>query len=854
MDEEIRPFETVTIGLATVETGAERFMREGVPCPPPLAYWRNNLTALSQRFNLYFVATRETIAVYRPEFPFQKLHRLPALLIIPALANPDAAGYIDPQFPHTINHLIVGDLGNEEILLIATDSGNISAYYTKSIQEAIRKDPYRFSTDARSDCVGLWPFFEQWVYESAWGLAIHTSARLIAVSANTPHHVADDDPCAKITVFAFALTNTGDEGGDDEHQLSDDDHEISEHAKQSDWQEWLAIGVDATAPPRNKNYKITLAGIEGHDQNIPCISFVNTDDDLEGNWLLSTDIDGDMKIWQIWQGICQRSWDFSEKTMRPGPYRRREGGWLVAALDSHAFRSARTMEQFCGYYKVPQYHGHNALESYDLTNVVRLRTPSNSVTHFLMYEGIEDDDNNEEVRELSDSWSDMDEATVDTDQAEANAGWFPDYGEDTNDGFLEEDSEISREPEGVRESGTSEVASVSGSNPRAHNTGDQSTTPQRDLLSLEHGRFEESDAHSDESEESEDDELQYPSSSEEVDDADLSSSSRRSTTSLSSLVHRNSQEINVDVLSASDMDSPSRRRQRIEPKSPKPLVESSASNVAKPRARAKPPNIPTLHCTTSNLRLIMTPAADSPHVFCANILRQALPRSIQLTTHIHLDRLNMMLQIPELGIVVVAAQVGRCAVCSLTKNETTGTLGLRVSWVLPTRKQELLKRIRPFSPLLGIAASPVQGCFKPNEYKDRSGSTESTEWGKDGLVDGVPTTFDPTVLVVNGPKGEGDGSQFLHMNAESSERADGPRTKRKRLSHSINKEQSARMRTEIREWEVPPKPEPWQALENSRRYRLMLTYMDMTVLSYELSRGVEREDIAYEVSALDMLD
>ena len=30
---------------------------------------------------------------------------------------------------------------------------------------------------------------------------------MIAVSANKPHHVASQDPSAKVTVFAFALTS-----------------------------------------------------------------------------------------------------------------------------------------------------------------------------------------------------------------------------------------------------------------------------------------------------------------------------------------------------------------------------------------------------------------------------------------------------------------------------------------------------------------------------------------------------------------------------------------------------------------------------------------------------------------------
>jgi hypothetical protein len=61
--------------------------------------------------------------------------------------------------------------------------------------------------------------------------------------------------------------------------------------------------------------------------------------------------------------------------------------------------------------------------------------------------------------------------------------------------------------------------------------------------------------------------------------------------------------------------------------------------------------------------------------------------------------------------------------------------------------------------------------------------------------------------------------------------------------------------SQTREWKKPKGIEPWIAGENSRRYRLMLTYLDMTVLTYEISRAVEKEDVAQdEVSALESVD
>ena len=845
MEDDYRSFEPINIGLSSVETGQERFTRDGAYVPPPLSYWRCNLTALSQRFNLHFVATRDTVAVYQPEFPFQKLRRLPALLIPPVLANPHVGGYIDDRVPHAINHLIVGVLGKEEILLAATDSGNVTGYYTKTIEEAIRKDPYRFSTDARSDYVRVRPFFSQWVHESAWGLAIHTNARMIAVSANTPHHVQDDDPCAKVTVFAFALTDDNPDGRSEKEPVSDEEAYLNGRAREPDWEEWTAMGVDAASPARNRNYKITLAGVEGHDHNIPCISFVNTDDDLTGNWLLSTDIGGELKIWQIWQGIRQKSWDFADKRMRAGFFRRGEGAWLVAALDPRSFRPAKTMDQFCGHTKAPQYHGHSSLESYDLTHIVRLRTPGNSHAHPLMYSSTEDDNEIDDNRDVSDSWSNIDEATVEADQGQSSHTSRSGEPLTSTEDATRHPSRSSDEPEEVESEmmvSTPQLALDT-----MEITDDIiSARPERDILSIEEMLFDDAD----DGFEPDEEEVDYLSTSEEqLEIDDVSSVSRRSTTSLSSLAHPSSPDIDVDVLSAFDADSPPRRRQHDEKQIHASRYISNDSSVVRARGAANAPKIPTLHCSASNLRMLITPQADSPHIFCANILKQALPPAIEASQHAHIDRLNMFLQIPELGVVVIATQIGRAAVCSLTRNQQTGTFGLRVDWILPTKKQEL-KGLRPVGPLLGIAASPVQGRFE-DASSLRSQKTDENGWGRDAIVDGVPTTFDPTVLVVEEQSGEhhqskGFGDHLSHAH----------KVKRKRSSHASPYLHHHKTRLEMRQWEVPTGSESWQAVNSSRRYRLMLTYLDMTVLTYELSRGVEKDDVFREevISTLELLD
>lgn len=96
---------------------------------------------------------------------------------------------MEPSDGHQVNHLIVGLLGEREILLMAYDDGDVIGYYTKLIEDTIGDS---YSPLQSHDLV---PFFHENVGRSAWGLAIHQKSRLIAVGSNA--HVA--------TVFMPAL-------------------------------------------------------------------------------------------------------------------------------------------------------------------------------------------------------------------------------------------------------------------------------------------------------------------------------------------------------------------------------------------------------------------------------------------------------------------------------------------------------------------------------------------------------------------------------------------------------------------------------------------------------------------------
>lgn len=297
--------------------------RDGDWVPSSISPWRNNLvrsshsrhrkeahllkTALSQRFNLYFVASKEKVHVYVPAFYTQSLGGNPSLVLSPPPARPNAIGYLDELHPHTINHLIVGDLGTDEVLVLATDTGNIAVYHTGAIARALESYAAKVNRTSVDDG-GIRPFFTHWVFESAWGLAIHKAARLIAVSANVPHRVQSEENTAKITVFAFALTSASSDRADDDHSFYADTRIDNTEAE-----EWLEIDdneeLHRQLSSRDRNLKITLSE---HRANIPNIAFVNNHHDRQGKFLFSTDIDGEMKLWRIWDRDVLRSYDFSE--------------------------------------------------------------------------------------------------------------------------------------------------------------------------------------------------------------------------------------------------------------------------------------------------------------------------------------------------------------------------------------------------------------------------------------------------------------------------------------------------------------------------------------------------------------
>ena len=229
---------------------------------------------------LYFAAYQNKIYVYQPQRPPQILPLVSLILRPPQSETAKSTGgVLDRAFPHQMNYITVGDLGDLEILLLAFDDGDIVAYYTHQIVQIIeaRHSPCGWNAGRPS----LRPFFHESVGSSAWGLAIHTQSRLIAASSNR-HDV---------TVFAFALAYG-----------ENVDRERGDCSYPSLWLGQSVLDLEKHFRSRTRSWRVVLPiGYDGHNNpnNIPSIAFC---DDSLGNAdrVAAVDINGNTWLLDIW--------------------------------------------------------------------------------------------------------------------------------------------------------------------------------------------------------------------------------------------------------------------------------------------------------------------------------------------------------------------------------------------------------------------------------------------------------------------------------------------------------------------------------------------------------------------------
>ncbi|KAG4305519.1 hypothetical protein PORY_001075 [Pneumocystis oryctolagi] len=202
-------------------------------------YWRCGLVAVGKK-NV-FVAVDDVVRAYEKS-PFLGLYENTFYQLRCQIdANAVISGEIDTVTPLSFNSIKVGYLGNEQVLVCCTDSGYINVWFTDDLS----RSPLIFNTG-----------------RSAWGIAIHTSKRLLAISSNS------HDIC----LWSLGVSNP--------------------------FKIW-----DTTANEWPRKFS-------GHDDNIPSICF-----NQDGTILSSVGIDATCRVWDVASGTLlhvyldfQRGW------------------------------------------------------------------------------------------------------------------------------------------------------------------------------------------------------------------------------------------------------------------------------------------------------------------------------------------------------------------------------------------------------------------------------------------------------------------------------------------------------------------------------------------------------------------
>ena len=215
------------------------------------------------------------------------------------------------------------------------------------------------------------------------------------------------------------------------------------------------------------------------------------------------------------------------------------------------------------------------------------------------------------------------------------------------------------------------------------------------------------------------------------------------------------------------------------------------------------PSIPILYASDTSIHLMTLSPEFYENARCLDPLY--VKRGI-LSAH-GMNRINMIEYIRELGVVVIATQIGRVGILSMTTHPTSDRPGFRMDWILPSRNREHGEEPTQ-SALHGIAVSPIQGhaLESDSSISSEGSSPESEEFDASScIVDGVRRTFDSTfVLLSNSSCSSSDDKSRVVTQAHR---------RRRRLDSESS--------------------ETGEAV-SGRRYRLMIYYNDHTVLTYEI--------------------
>ncbi|KAI4199808.1 MAG: hypothetical protein LQ350_004338 [Teloschistes chrysophthalmus] len=780
------------------QKASDRFdpVGEGPIAPASLAPYRNNLAALSKYYNLFFVASRDTILVYKPQGQHQILISPEIAIAIAKTDTEGAQGYISETHPHAANHLVVADLGLEEVLVVSCDDGDVVAYTTLSIYQEI--DRQRSSDqDPRPPHAWddlLWaklrPFLLRNVAMSAWGLAVHEKYRMIAVSSNAH----------KIHVFIFALSYPLHPCLE---SLRDMGFQVEDppHVYRSEWDKFQCW--DPFFPRcRSRNLELIL---DHHMTNIPSIAFYNSHDPGSTDvFLVSTDIHGETYIWDVWNRRV--IYDLDTSTGVP-----EDRAWGLLCLDPYFCRQTTSSEALFGGSAFSE-----APSRLDITETTHARAATDlAVTGGSVYNQIwstsplqhlvtaanvlgdlNDSDSDMDVNSIeSEAPSDMD---VDTDaDADADPDVDPDMDLGINPfGSLPGTDSLSAHEDQEPDTTTDGTPNLS----NAQTTGPSSTFQpvewfdptqppstfqplewlQNALAGVQNGQellagnpnllnaIAASASTSQPVEWLHVQEGQEPDTTIDGAPTFLNAQTNghsptfQSMESLQNAFLAGIQPPAIQTPGAIPAPQPNNNVHtlpRLDP-SPRSSNSSSPSAAKRPRlSKSPPPPPPTLpfhvlHTNRATIRLFHNiPTSpvyhntespsfpNPPHEIVCRSPFDPKPRSPYAKL---LSRLNMVHQIPDLGLVVIGDQSGRVGLFSLTclpKTTTTTTnnnnnnktpkspnltnknnknnhttnnndgptqFGLRLETILPLQDEEKVER-RPRKELLGVAVGPVQG-------------------------------------------------------------------------------------------------------------------------------------------------
>jgi hypothetical protein len=616
------------------------------------------------------------------------------------------------------------------------------------------------------------------VGESAWGVALHKERRLLAVSANTHD----------ITVFELGveqMVRERKEQSDDEESResgfrarteelpADQRRKKKRHSRGESDEDPGRPGTSRSGGNGRKRRKEkplvadrSIKILRGHENNIPNISFL---DDASGRWLTSTDIDGVVTLWDVHTrrmvescqlGPRQPRYDQNAIAWYPqyGEHILTESmsrGWSVIMLTPQSFKPMDDLHTALGIksrrgIQPPAFLPRSGRRQSPHLGDIPPRTPLEGVKCVARgyYKGEFDQ---VRIKDIPRAWDISPEPEYNH--------FYRSFGREPE--FIVEDDE-EESPYELDEA--SEGATSDTEEPSPPQSPDPVIDPVPQIPTLPPGEGPDHyQGYSDTDTDSNDD-----SFSESYDESD-------------DMPDTDNYGVNI-----SPHESPSSYSTASSIPSSRPTYAAVAYSATIPYPPpsndeldpAQPPLSYVFTTTEHNAYLLPTHRL-SPTVFCREFVKILPPNNRQLEM---IDRLNMVIHIPELSIIVSATQGGRAGIFRLTR--VGEDCVMRLDYMLPRVAPNYARNVSRWAPpeqeegydiphaiqwpLLGIAASPVQG---KELGKSRAGSDVSS----------------------------------------------GARRRRDRQRGG-----------------------GWRGIEGRRRWRLMMVYMNGTVLSYELGR--ERED------------